>query len=110
MRFWIDAQLPPQLARWLSDEFGVAANSLRDIGLRDALDAEIFEKARAAKVVLVSKDSDFVEMVSRHGPPPQLLWVTCGNVTNARLQQAFRKTFADALTLLREGQAIVELA
>ncbi len=109
MKFWVDAQLPPLLAEWLSKNHGVEALSLRDIGLRDATDDEIFLAAQQAHIVMISKDSDFVELVSRHGSPPQLLWVTCGNVTNRRLQEVFAKTFPDALALLAAGQAIVEI-
>jgi predicted nuclease of predicted toxin-antitoxin system len=97
------------LAEWLSKEYGVDALSLRDIGLRDAPDVEIFQAARKAQAVVISKDSDFVELVSRHGSPPQLLWVTCGNVSNERLQAVFGKTFPDALAALESGQAIIEV-
>lgn len=110
MKFWVDAQLPPVLAAWLSRQYGVEALSLRDIGFRDAADGDIFLAARQADVVAISKDSDFVDLVSRHGSPPQLLWVTCGNVTNRRLQDVFGKTFPDALISLSSGQAIIEIA
>ena len=109
MKFWVDAQLPPQLAEWLAAEFQVEARSLRDLGLRDAADLEIFHQARQPGIVLVSKDSDFVEMVSRFGPPPQLLWVTCGNVTIRRLQAVFSSAGRAAINLLADGQAIVEV-
>jgi predicted nuclease of predicted toxin-antitoxin system len=109
MKFWVDAQLPPALAAWLRKQYGVEAFSLRDLGMRDAADVEIFDSARQEEVVVVSKDSDFVDLVSRHGIPPQLLWVTCGNVTNQKLQQVFGKTFADAMTALSAGQPIVEI-
>lgn len=109
MKFWLDAQLPPQLAGWLAAEFGVVASPLRDLGLRDADDAQIFQQARQQGVALISKDSDFVDMVSRFGPPPQLLWVTCGNVTNRRLQEVFGKAGKEAIGLLKDGQAIVEI-
>ena len=109
MKFWVDAQLPPALAAWLSEKYAVEALSLRDLGMRDATDAEIFETARQAGAVIISKDSDFVDLVSRHGIPPQLLWVTCGNVTNTRLQTVFDKTFAEALATLSGGQPIVEI-
>jgi predicted nuclease of predicted toxin-antitoxin system len=109
MRFWVDAQLPPALAAWLHEQYGVEAFSLRDLGKRDAADIEIFDSARQEGIVIVSKDSDFVDLVSRHGIPPQLLWVTCGNVTNKKLQQVFGKTFADAMTALSAGQPIVEI-
>ncbi|MCX8085780.1 MAG: DUF5615 family PIN-like protein [Rhodocyclaceae bacterium] len=110
MKFWVDAQLPPALASWLAMQFGVEAKSLRDLGLRDAADAVIFEAARREGVVVISKDGDFVDLVSRHGPPPQLLWVTCGNVTNRELQRVFGKTFTLAQEALSAGQAIVEIA
>lgn len=110
MKFWIDAQLPPMLASWLSAKFDVEAFALRDLGLRDSTDDEIFKAAQQAKVVVISKDSDFVEMVSRYGTPPQLLWVTTGNVTNLRLQDAFTKTFPAAIALLAAGEKIVEIS
>lgn len=110
MTFWLDAQLPPALAAWLSQQFSVEAQALRVLGLRDATDATIFEAARQAGVVLISKDSDFVELVSRFGPPPQLLWLTCGNVTNRRLQALFGQTFGEAMSLFAAGQAMVELS
>lgn len=109
MKFWVDAQLPPLLAGWLVEQFGVEAYSLRDLGLRDATDAEIFEAARREQVVMISKDSDFVDLVSRHGLPPQLLWVTCGHVTNSKLHAVFDKTFSDAMAALAAGQPIVEI-
>ena len=31
MMLWIDAQLSPALARWLSDTFGVTAHAVRDL-------------------------------------------------------------------------------
>jgi len=54
---------------------------LRDLGLRDAADLKMFLQARQPGIVLIGKDSDFVDLVSRFGAAPQLLWVTCGNVT-----------------------------
>jgi predicted nuclease of predicted toxin-antitoxin system len=109
MRFWVDAQLPPALAAWLSEQHGVEAFSLRDLGMRDASDGEIFDAARQASAVIISKDSDFVDLVSRHGMPPQLLWVTCGNVAIRKLQAVFDKTFPEAIAALSGGQAIVEI-
>jgi predicted nuclease of predicted toxin-antitoxin system len=110
MIFWVDAQLPPQLAPWLTETFGVEAFSVRFLGLRDAEDEDIFTKAKLADVVLISKDSGFVELVQRFGSPPKLIWVTVGNVTNANLRKLFTATFKDILTLLEGDTEIVELA
>ena len=48
MILWIDAQLSPALARWVSDTFGVAAHAVRDLGLQEAKDLAIFHAAREA--------------------------------------------------------------
>ena len=47
----------------MSKEYGVEAIPLRDLGLRDAPDIGIFQAARKAQAVVISKDSDFVELV-----------------------------------------------
>ncbi|MFI3217716.1 MAG: DUF5615 family PIN-like protein [Methylococcales bacterium] len=109
MIYWIDAQLPPQLAIWLSQTFKVEAYSLRDLNLRDAENEQIFQQARQQGIVIISKDSDFVEMVLRLGIPPQLLWITCGNVTNRRLQELLTQVFPKAEKLLATGEVVVEI-
>ncbi len=110
MKLWIDAQLPPTLSYWLNDNFAVEATALRELQLRDAQDTEIFEAARIANAVIMTKDSDFVDLVCRLGTPPQILWLTCGNVTNRNLRQLLTATLPDALEQLRRGEAIVEIS
>ena len=84
--------------------------AVRDLGLRDSSDRAIFEAARIANAILISKDSDFVELVLKHGPPPKLIWVTCGNVSNAYLQTLCKSKLREATMLLDGTDDIVELA
>lgn len=109
MIFWIDAQLSPQLAPWLAQRFGVTAYAVRDLGLRDATDRAIFDAARAASAVVITKDRDFSDLLARLGPPPQVIWVTCGNSSNARMRQIFEPLFPQAVLLLQSGDALVEI-
>lgn len=109
MNIWIDAQLPPTLAVWVTNNFNVKAFSLKELGLRDARDAEIFESARSVKAVIMTKDNDFIDLVCRLGSPPQILWLTCGNVTNSYLRQLLIATLPEALIILAEGSPIVEI-
>jgi predicted nuclease of predicted toxin-antitoxin system len=109
MTIWIDAQLPPTIAAWVAETFGVVTRPVRDLGLREAKDREIFQAARAAAAVVMTKDADFVELVARLGSPPQILWVTCGNTTNERLRQILSKCLPLALPLLDRGEAVVEI-
>ena len=110
MKIWIDAQLPPTLALWLTETFDLEANALRELGLRDAKDVDIFEAARVTNAVIMTKDSDFVDLACRLGTPPQILWLTCGNVTNRNLRRLLAITLPDAIEQLRQGEAIVEIS
>ena len=75
-----------------------------------ARDIEIFEAARVANAVIMTKDSDFIDLVCRLGTPPQILWLTCGNVTNRNLQQLLTLTLPEALERLRQGEVILEIS
>lgn len=109
MTLWIDAQLSPQLAPWLDQSLGIAAVAVRDLRLRDAKDREIFLAAREAGAIVMSKDSDFVDLVRRHGPPPKLIRITCGNTSNAYLKALLVDTLPRALELLEGGEPVVEV-
>jgi predicted nuclease of predicted toxin-antitoxin system len=109
MKFWIDAQLSPTLAPWLSDTFAVEAFSVRWLGLQHASDAEIFTAAREAKAVVITKDRDFVQLLERLGPPPKVIWVTCGNTSNAQMRKILYRTFPEALLLFQAGESLVEI-
>ena len=109
MIIWIDAHLSPAIATWITMTFGINAIALRDLGLRDAEDPEIFEKAKAQGVILMTKDSDFVDLVDRLGSPPQIIWLTCGNTSNAELRRIISLTLLDALAQLQAGEKLVEI-
>ena len=109
MIIWLDAQLPPQLAVWIRSKFLIDATAIRDLGLRDAKDSAIFEAARKANAVLLSKDSDFLEMVLRNGPPPKLMLLNCGNVSNLAMQLLLEARLDEAMKLLDQGESIVEI-
>ncbi len=72
MIFWLNAQLPLNLAKWLTETFGVKAVTLQELGLQDAEDSEIFNAAPAngSDTVFVTKDRDFVDLVVCLGSPP----------------------------------------
>ena len=110
MTIWVDAHLSPAIAIWISNTFDITALALRDVGLRDAEDLEIFEAAKAQGVIVMTKDKDFVDLVARLGAPPQIIWLTCGNTSNARLQEILSTTLLEALELLGAGEVLVEIS
>ena len=109
MTIWVDAQLSPRTAQWISHSFGFEAKPLREIGLRDAEDYVIFQAGRAVDAVILTKDSDFVHLLEMHGSPPRILWLTCGNTSEHALQQLLRKHLLVAVSLLESGEELVEI-
>ena len=109
MILWLDAQLSPSVASWIVATFAIEAHAVRDLGLRNAKDGSIFEAARDAAAVMMTKDSDFVESVQRLGPPPKVLWLTCGNTSNARLREILTSQLPVAIARLEAGDNVVEI-
>jgi predicted nuclease of predicted toxin-antitoxin system len=110
MTFWLDAQLDPKLAAWLGATFKVIAKPLSEIGLNAAEDEVVFSAARKlGQIVIMTKDYDFVELIARHGPPPQILWLSFGNMITLRMQVRLGQAFPDALELLLAGNPLVEI-
>lgn len=109
-RVWVDAQLPPALARWLAESHGVDAAHVDAVGQLGADDAAIFEAARAGgATVVVTKDQDFVRLLESRGPPPQVVWVTLGNMRNAALRDALLPVWPQVAALLANGEPLVEV-
>ncbi len=108
MKIWIDAQLSPSIAEWITSTFDVEAHAVRTLGLRDAEDYEIFRAAREENAVVLTKDRDFVDLLDRFGPPPKVIWLTCGNTSNPRLQEILNEHLREALAFL-EHENLVEI-
>ncbi len=109
MKFLVDAQLPPGLALWLGKQAGCSAIHLLDNGLIEKADVEIFFFARENDFIIVSKDSDFLDLVAYHGAPPKILFVTCGNIRNTELFAIFERNFKPAVELLNLISPVVEI-
>ena len=110
MILWLDAQISPWLGPWILRQFEVDVVHVRDLGLREAEDPAIFDKARRAKAVVLTKDEDFVALVERLNPPPQVIWLTCGNVSNARLKKILTAGLPEAIAMLERGERVVEIS
>ena len=110
MTIWLDAQLPPQICAWLEDTYDIRALPVRDVGLRDAGDREIYNRAASEDVIVMSKDRDFIDLSMEFGAPPYIIWLTFGNTSNARLREILSTTLEDALRMIENGESIVEIS
>ncbi len=109
MIVWVDAQFTPAIAPWLAATFGVDAFPLRELGLRDATDREIYSAARDAGAIIMTKDSDFALLQAHLGPPPKIIWLRIGNTSNAKLKEVLLGSFPRARALLEGSESLVEI-
>lgn len=110
MNLWLEAQLAPSLAPWIIEQFPVTATPARELGLRDDRDRDIFFEARQADAIVMTKDFDFIRLLREHGPPPRVIWLRCGNTSNAPLRDLLATALPQALALLTAGESLVEIA
>jgi predicted nuclease of predicted toxin-antitoxin system len=83
MRFFVDAQLPPALARFLTSA-GHEAAHVADLGMTAASDHAIWRQAADSGAVLVTKDSDFVAMRALALAGPTIVWLRIAQYDQGR--------------------------
>jgi len=108
MRFIVDAQLPPALARLLT-ALGHTAEHVADIGLRDADDSPIWDYALKNRAVIVTKDEDFPHRHRQSGTTPVVVWLRIANTSRRALLQWFEPLIPQIVDLIENGESIIEL-
>jgi predicted nuclease of predicted toxin-antitoxin system len=108
MRFLVDNQLPPSLARWLRDR-GHVAEHVFECGLHMLDDRALWARALAEAQIVVSKDEDFLYLSSQPNDAGRFLWVRLGNCRNDALLTAFSASFDTIIAAFDSGQTVVEL-
>ena len=108
MRFLVDAQLPPALARWLG-EHGLAATPVRELGLRESDDGSIWNFATAGGWIVLTKDEDFVARCVGAPVAPPVVWLRIGNCTNRVLFAWLAPFLTEIKTRLNQGEKFIEV-
>jgi predicted nuclease of predicted toxin-antitoxin system len=108
MRFLVDNQFPPSLARWLRDR-GHDAEHVFESGLHLLDDRALWARALADARIVISKDEDFLYLANLPGDAGRFLWVRLGNCRNDALLAAFSASFDTIIAAFDSGQIVVEL-
>jgi predicted nuclease of predicted toxin-antitoxin system len=106
LKLLFDENLSPRLARILAHEYPDSVH-VRDIGLKGATDALIWDFARANSFVIVSKDTDFRKRSFVEGAPPKVIWLDVGNAGTAAIAFLLRQEHQRALIFEAEAETSV---
>jgi predicted nuclease of predicted toxin-antitoxin system len=108
VKFLIDAQLPPALARWLVDG-GHEAVHVEEVGLRAARDGAVWTHALHNDAILVTKDEDFATRATQAETSPIVVWLRVGNTTNRALRAWIDARMPGILRLASQGHRLIEV-
>jgi predicted nuclease of predicted toxin-antitoxin system len=106
--FLVDAQLPPALANWLTQQ-GHTAQHVDNLGLRNAEDVVIWNWALRSAAIIVTKDEDFAERTARTTSGPVIVWLRIGNSTNRALLEWLEPRWTQVTVLLDAGNMLIEV-
>ncbi len=93
MKFIVDAQLPPSLAKLLQEKGYDAIHTMDLPNQNDTPDEEINQLSLAQERIVITKDSDFYYSFNLHQKPYKLLLVRTGNKRVKDLKDLFLKNF-----------------
>ena|SRR5579883_211206 len=109
MTFLVDAQLPPVLARWITDAGHQAIHVIDIDDLHTAEDKTIWSHALALNAVILTKDEDFASMALQDHDGPVVVWLRVGNCSNHALQVWFQPLLPAILREIEQGQKLIEV-
>jgi len=90
MKLLFDQNLSPKLAKYFEGHF-IASQHLMDFGFDASDDQAIWEFAQMEGFTIVTKDSDFNNLVAFRGFPPKVIWLRRGNCSTKIIQEAINE-------------------
>ena len=64
---------------------------MRNLGLENARDEDIWRFARDRGYTIVTFDADFFDLVTLKGHPPKVIWLRTGNISTGALTELLKK-------------------
>ena len=111
IELWLDMQLSPHLATWITATFSIKATSTYTLLLNTEKDEVIFLKAKELRnVYILTKDKDFADLQARFSWPPKIILLRFGNSSNDKLKKILSEHLLFALEeLINTSTEIVEI-
>lgn len=103
MKFLVDENLPPALAKWLATR-GHDATHVTQLNLGGRPDTEIIATAEASGFVIITQDSDYDAIAA---DAPRVLRLALGNAPTAKLLEWLEPKLDDAIQRLGAERLVV---
>ena len=109
MKLLLDENLSRRVVPFILDAYPESTQVVL-IGMEQADDQTIWDYAKQNGFVIVTRDSDYLDLSALRGHPPKIVWLRTGNQTKAAVIHLLLKS-KDAIerTLDYEGKACIEI-
>ena len=85
------------------------SKQVRELGLENASDSDIFDFAKKNEFTIVTFDSDFCGISVLRGFPPKIIWIRTGNITTNNIEKLLNTKSALILDFFKEDYACLEI-
>ena len=102
MKLLFDHNLSPKLVIRLNDLYP-NSNHLYLMNLDKESDHIIWDIAKTENYTIVTKDSDFNELLILKGFPPKVIWIRLGNCSTAKIESLLRDNYEVILSFYQDN-------
>ena len=103
MSLLFDQNISPRIVKHFLSVFPESKH-VRNVGLEDASDTLIFDFAKKNNLVVVTFDSDFVDLNVVRGIPPKIIWIRTGNLTTGAVADILNSNIESLKRFLESDQ------
>ncbi len=101
MRLLLDQNISFRIVIKIQDIFP-GSGQVRELGLENAKDSEIWKFAQEHGYAIVTFDSDFYDLGLLKGSSPKVIWLRSGNTSSQNLENVLRKNSSLIKTFLTD--------
>jgi len=107
MKLLFDQNISFRIVKRISDLVPDCVH-VKELGLVNATDHEIWSYAKAYNYAIVTFDTDFYNISLFKGNPPKVIWLRTGNLTTQHVEELIRSKF-ETIREFCNSQAHAEL-
>ena len=103
MKLLFDQNISPKIVALVDMQFS-GSKQVKHVGLENASDFEIFNFARVHEFVIITFDSDFVDLSIVKGIPPKIIWLRTGNLTTRSITNLLLQNISNIQNFLEQNE------
>jgi predicted nuclease of predicted toxin-antitoxin system len=104
VKLLLNHNLSPKLVRLLADMYAECTH-VRELGMQQSQDTEVWQYAAEHGFTIVTKDADFHQRSLLLGSPPKVVWLRIGNCSVTESATALRERYIPIRRFIEESAA-----